>query len=479
MNVPSFEFLAFAAIAALVFNLFRYAGWRQAVLLVTNLIFFASLVHGVVACLPFLLFLAVGYGLMRLAQRTAEGDGRVLFGASVVALILLFAWLKKYGFFPAQVFLDFPYATIGLSYVFFRVLHLIIDARGGGLPAITPLAYINYTLNFTALISGPIQRYPDYKEQADSLSRPRLVGAGRALERIAVGFFKVFLLSHVFHDLQLQALGALPEAVGTWALVAQGVIVAASYPLFLYCNFSGYTDVVIGVGYFFGLRLPENFNNPFIAENFINFWSRWHMSLSNWLKTYVYNTLLMKLMERFPARAIEPFLGVLAFFVTFFLVGIWHGQTSEFVMFGLLQGGGVAVNKLYQIQMAQRLGKKPYKALCANPLYLIASRGLTFTWFAFTLFWFWSTWGQIEAYYSALGGAGAVLVWGVIWVGAALVIECVRLAWALLLRIKAGDAPLALSRYTRTVGITVIATLTTVFILLANSPAPDIVYKTF
>jgi D-alanyl-lipoteichoic acid acyltransferase DltB (MBOAT superfamily) len=479
MNVPSFEFLGFAVLAALVFNLVSNAGWRAMVLLVTNVIFFASLMQGVVSCVPFLAFLAFGFILLRLAEKTAGQDNRLLLGASVVAIVLVFAWLKKYGFFPAQAFLDFPYATVGLSYVFFRVLHLVIDARGGTLPPISLLGYVNYTLNFTALISGPIQRYPDYRAQADTVSRPDLLSLGRAVERIFIGFFKVFVLSHLLHDLQGQALSLLPEAAGTWAIVVQGVIIAVSYPLFLYCNFSGYTDVVIGVGYWFGLRLPENFNNPFIAENFINFWGRWHMSLSNWLKTYVYNTLLMSLMERFPARAVEPFLAVIAFFVTFFLVGLWHGQTSEFVMFGILQGGGVAVNKLYQIQMAHRLGKKQYKALSAQPLYVMAARGLTFAWFAFTLFWFWSSWGQIQAYYATLGWEGAVLVWVAVWLGASVVIEAVRRLWGLVLLIKAGETPVATSRYTRTVCITVVATLTTAFILIASSPAPDIVYKTF
>jgi alginate O-acetyltransferase complex protein AlgI len=479
MNVPSFEFLGFAAIAAVAFNLFRVAAWRQVVLLAANIIFFASQMQSIVSCVPFLLFLVFGFVLMRLAQKTAGDNNRLLFVTSLVALVLVFAWLKKYGFFPSQAFLSFPYATIGLSYVFFRVLHLVIDARGGTLPSITPLGYANYTLNFTALISGPIQLYPDYKDQTDKLSRPNVVIIGRALERIVTGFLKVFVLSHILHDMQGQALSLLPETMGMWGLVAQGMIVAVSYPLFLYCNFSGYTDVVIGVGYFFGLKLPENFNNPFIAENFINFWGRWHMSLSNWLKTYVYYTLLLKLMERFPARAVEPFLGVIAFFVTFFLVGIWHGQTSEFVMFGILQGGGVAVNKLYQIQMAQRLGKKNYKALCAQPLYVIAARGLTFTWFTFTLFWFWSNWEQIGAFYASLGWVGTLLMWGAVWAGASAVIEIVRNMWQWALLVKAGDTSVVRSRYTRTVCVTIFATLTTVFILLSNSPAPDIVYKTF
>lgn len=139
MNVPSFEFLGFAAIAAVVFNLSRSAVWRQAVLFAANITFFASQMQGVVSCIPFLLFLAFGFVLMRLAQKTAGDNNRLLFATSLVALVLVFAWLKKYGFFPSQTFLSFSYATVGLSYVFFRVLHLVIDARGGTLPSITPL----------------------------------------------------------------------------------------------------------------------------------------------------------------------------------------------------------------------------------------------------------------------------------------------------------------------------------------------------
>ena len=77
--------------------------------------------------------------------------------------------------------------------------------------------------------------------------------------------------------------------------------------------------------------MPENFDWPFLAENFIAFWGRWHITLSNWLKTYVYTPLLMSSMRRFPAPSLEPYLGAFAYFVTFFLVGAWHGQTSMFL----------------------------------------------------------------------------------------------------------------------------------------------------
>jgi hypothetical protein len=88
-------------------------------------------------------------------------------------------------------------------------------------------------------------------------------------------------------------------------------VVVAPYPFYLYCNFSGYTDVVIGIARFLRIKLPENFDRPFSSLNFLEFWSRWHMTLSNWLKTYVYYPLLMTLMRKFLSRTIEPFLGVI------------------------------------------------------------------------------------------------------------------------------------------------------------------------
>ena len=192
MNVPSFTFLAFAAIAALLFNLRAGLAWRRAILLITNLVFFASFSRDLLAYLPFILFLALGFGGLRLvAARRSRGA----FLLAALPVIAAFFWLKRYSFIPDAAFLPFPYMAIGLSYVFFRVLHLVIDAHEGTLPGeVGLLSYVNYTLNFTALVSGPIQRYQDYHHM-ESVEPPplRLIDAGVALERIVIGFFNLFL----------------------------------------------------------------------------------------------------------------------------------------------------------------------------------------------------------------------------------------------------------------------------------------------
>jgi hypothetical protein len=106
----------------------------------------------------------------------------------------------------------------------------------------------------------------------------------------------------------------------------------------------------------FGKRYPQNFNAPFSSFNFIDFWSRWHMSLTFWLRDYVYTPLVKLLMQTNLPRSYDPYLGVTAYFIVFFLIGIWHGSTVIFAVYGLVLALGVSINKLYQTLMAvQRL----------------------------------------------------------------------------------------------------------------------------
>lgn len=479
MNTGSIEFLGFGIAAAVLYNLCQPVAWRQAVLLVANLCFLATFAFDAKACLPLAGFLLLGYLGLRLMQ---YHSGRKAFVPLLIAIIGAFFWLKKYTFLPAASFLHFAYATIGLSYIFFRVLHLVIEAHSDELPdPIGVASYLNYTLNFLTLVSGPIQRYQDFAATHLAEKRPPLnvLTVGQAIDRVAVGCFKVLVAALVFSAIQKQALGALSLAQPFGERVLTGVEIAVSYPFYLFCNFSGYTDTVIGLGKLLRFALPENFDRPFSSDNFMNFWSRWHMTLSQWLKSYVYNPLLIALMRTFPSPSFEPFFAVFALFVAFFLVGVWHGRTSEFLVFGLLQGGGVAANQLYQILMIKSLGRKKFKAISGNRVYQALSRGLTFTFFTFSLFWFWSTWTQMRHISEILRAPGLLAVWLAIFGAATLVLEAYELLRSQILSIKSNDEPILLSRYARTVIVTALVVITVAVTSLLNVPAPDIVYKSF
>jgi D-alanyl-lipoteichoic acid acyltransferase DltB (MBOAT superfamily) len=298
------------------------------------------------------------------------------------------------------------------------------------------------------------------------------------LERIVRGVFKVSVLAMLLRALQQDALTELIHPSPGPKFYA-AFRVAIIYPLFLYANFSGYIDVVIALARLMRIRLPENFDRPFAASSVLDFWTRWHMTLSNWFKRYFYNPLLVALMRRIPSPAMEPFLGVFCFFVTFFLIGVWHGRTSEFLIFGLLTGTGISINKLWQLGLTRAMGRKGYKALAQDYLYSAFGSGLNFVWFAFTLFWFWADWKQLDRIFSALSVADWLGVWAAAWLVVTVLLALWEWMRAALLSIKMFGEPVLTSRYARMVYATALGLAVVALTALLNQGPPDIVYKAF
>ena len=478
MDTASFQFVCFGLCVALISNFSRRRAWRSAVLMLASLLFLGLLAHQPALFVPLAGFLLLGFAGLKAIER--GWSKRIVW--PVCAVILAYIWLKKYAFLPGTGFLHFPYFTLGLSYIFFRVLHLQIDA--GDTREKNPVglgAYLLYTLNFTTFVSGPIQRYGDFARDQFA-AEPISLGwgmIGLQIERIIRGFFKVNVAAALLLALHEDAFVQLTHGGPLELKLNAAFRLSVIYPIYLYCNFSGYIDVVIALARLMRLRLPENFDRPFSATSFIDFWSRWHITLSNWLKTYVYNPLLLALMRRFDSIKLQPFLGVVCFFVTFFLIGVWHGRTPEFIFFGVLQGSGVALNKMWQLALTRAIGRQKYKSLGANFFYSSFARGLTFSWFALTLYWFWGSWGEIGQLYHAIAHGLWLAVWTAIWLAATVVLASWEWLRAMLLMPKIASGPLLLTRYARVVYATALGFVSLVMTLLLNQPAPDIVYKAF
>jgi D-alanyl-lipoteichoic acid acyltransferase DltB (MBOAT superfamily) len=478
MDSASFAFVAFGLVVAIVTNCNHSRVWRSAVLLVASFVSLGLLFPQPLLLLPLLGFLILGYGTLLLMNRGWHKS----IGWSVLAIVMAYVWLKKYTFIPAGSFLPFSYRTLGLSYIFFRVLHLVVDASASDEKKHIGLGpYLLYTLNFTTLISGPIQRYEDFA--ADQFAETPIPLDGRTialqLERIVRGFFKVNVLAMLLDIFRTDALAQLTQPLPAAVRVFGAFRLVLVYPLFLYCNFSGYIDIVIGLARLMRLRLPENFDRPFSAASVMEFWTRWHITLSKWLKMYVYNPLLLALMRRLPSLKLQSYLGVLCFFVTFFLIGIWHGRTSEFVVFGLLTGAGISVNKLWQLSLLRHMGRKAYKDLGENHFYRAFGRGLNFVWFSFTLIWFWADWQHIARIFLSLTAAE----WFGVWTAACVFATAVLAFWELLrdalLSIGSTDGPLLLNRYARVIYASSFVLVAFVVTILLNQPAPGIIYKAF
>jgi D-alanyl-lipoteichoic acid acyltransferase DltB (MBOAT superfamily) len=456
MSICSATFLCFATLVVLGWHGLHASRARELLLLVANLAFFASLAESVSELVPMVLFLAAGYAAVRARARWA-----------IVVLVGAFCWLKKYWFLAPVGFLDKPYVTIGFSYVLFRVLHLVIDSRTSSeIAGIRPLAYVNYTLGFTALVAGPIHRFEDY-------ARPPLpvdfTVVRASLERIAGGYFKLVVVAPALGTLHGAALKAFD---GVWLHnVLAGAACLAAWPLFLYFNFSGYVDIVVGIARLIGVALPENFNRPFEARSFIEFWARYHMTLSNWLRDYVYAPLLRVMMTRLPPGTPDVLLGLVACFVTFFLIGIWHGPTAMFALYGVMLAVGVSINKLYQVAMVERLGRARYKTLAAGETYAACARGLTFTWYSLSMVCFWSSAGQASGMLKALGLAGTLGCISILFVAATVVPGGLQWARAHLERLG--------TPHWRAIGAAAAVLACVIVRILSDSAAPDVIYKAF
>jgi alginate O-acetyltransferase complex protein AlgI len=411
MDFTSFAYLAFVSAAVLVFNASRSFRFRQCVLLAANLIFLASFVRSPEQLAPLAAFLLLGYAATLWVRRWQQGW---VLGSTVALIVFVFVVLKRYAFLPAGVGLPFLYLQIGLSYILFRVLQMVIDSAGGEPEArLSPLNFINFTCNFLCFVSGPIQRSNEYLADLQQLTRKVDEAlAFAAMHRIVKGFVKLAVISAIANFLFANLSGPLLAETTTlagWRYAAQYAASAIAYTFYLYYNFSGYMDIVIGIGWLLGQNLPENFNRPFSARNIFEFWARWHMTLSEWFKTYLFNPLMKFMATRVTAAGLLPYLGVIAFFVTFFVMGVWHGSTGVFVIYGLVMGAGASLNKLWQVFMTNRLGKKRYRSLGESFAYATLARGLMFAFFAIAVTALWVNMEQLMLLAHRLGAGGVAL----------------------------------------------------------------------
>jgi alginate O-acetyltransferase complex protein AlgI len=379
--------------------------------------------------------------------------------------------------------LPFPYLIVGLSYILFRVLQVMVDARSGSLPGrIGPLASFRYTCNFLCFVSGPIQRYQDFATmdglEVVALDADRVY---QAFSRIVTGYLKVVVIAasadYFFKSLSPQLFDAVPLGLLKLSVLYGGCV--AAYTAYVYFNFAGYMDIVIGFGLLLGQVLPENFNRPFTARSFLEFWQRWHMTLSEWFKLYLFNPFLMFLMTHFTSPALTAYLGVAAFFVTFLVMGVWHGTTLVFVIYGLLMGAGASINKLWQIVCTARLGKKRYRALSQTTAYVYFARGITIAYFAIAVTCLWvPELPRFLALSGRLGAAGVCITFVLLALGfgaVTLVLDSVS-AWiagrdGALRAVSASLVYKNLSLAGRILAVLAIASL--------FSAPPDFVYKAF
>jgi len=227
---------------------------------------------------------------------------------------------------------------LGFSYIAFRLLHTIRDRQSGRLPAVSLSEYVIYVIFFPALTAGPIDRIERF---VGDLRHPLLLtpdDLGEAGKRLVLGLFKKFAVADVLAMIALNPTNALQirSAGWAWALLY-------AYAFQIYFDFSGYTDIAIGLGRLLGIKLPENFNAPYLKPNLTQFWNNWHMTLTQWFRAYFFNPVTRALRSGKKPLPIPAIIFVTQV-ATMVLIGLWHGVTLNFMAWGLWHGLGLFVH---------------------------------------------------------------------------------------------------------------------------------------
>ncbi|MCS7011355.1 MAG: hypothetical protein NZL98_08295, partial [Anaerolineales bacterium] len=225
--------------------------------------------------------------------------GRLALAGAVILLLVLFVILKV-PFLSLQVSLflrsinEQSSATasaldlrwLGFSYIAFRLLHTVRDRQSGRLPIVSLAEFVIYVIFFPALSAGPIDRLERF---VGDLRRPfqrSVEDIGEGGRRVLVGMFKKFAVADTLSLIALNEVNAAQVNGAIW-----GWILLYAYAFQIYYDFSGYTDIAIGLGRLMGFKLPENFNAPYLKPNLTQFWNNWHMTLTQWFRAYFFNPL--------------------------------------------------------------------------------------------------------------------------------------------------------------------------------------------
>ncbi len=230
---------------------------------------------------------------------------------------------------------------LGVSFFTFEFIHYAADCYAGRIKGSTIRQYMGFIYFFPTMVAGPIKRFQEFTPQVETARfDPRLAVQGAA--RIAIGLVKKHVLSDTFalwsDQLNTQALYTADRfTILGWVL---------AYGMKIYFDFSGYSDIAIGSGNLFGVRIPENFNWPYLSRNIAEFWRRWHISLGRWIFDYIYTPLGGSLKGEYRTA--------LNLGITFGLSGLWHGAAYNFVVWGLWHGVLMIVHRFWKNHLVPR-----------------------------------------------------------------------------------------------------------------------------
>jgi alginate O-acetyltransferase complex protein AlgI len=345
MLFSSLTFLFVFLPTVLLFYYLSPKTWRNNVLLVFSLLFFAW--GGISNTLLFILSILVNFAISKrineqINKKTWLTAG-LIFNLTVLvackylgflsdnlnALLQLFSGEKSDIIPTLKIALP-----LGISFYTFHQMSMLWDAyRNNEKVTLRLLDSALYVAFFPQLIAGPIVRYKEIIGQIQA-RRETMNMFQKGIERFIIGLGKKVILANTMAELADEVFSYNPDELST----AAAWIGITAYSLQIYFDFSGYSDMAIGLGRMFGFELPMNFNYPYLARGIQDFWRRWHISLSTWFRDYVYIPL--------GGNRVNPTRLYFNLFLVFILTGLWHGATWSFVFWGLFHGMFIIIERL-------------------------------------------------------------------------------------------------------------------------------------
>ncbi len=348
MLFSSIPFLFYFLPAVLAVYFLVPQRWKNGVLLLFSLMFYGWGEPKYLVLMAVSILAGYGFGLL-IGKHPQTRRGRLWLILSTVVSLGLLGWFKYAGFVAQSLNgLGFSLLVpqialpIGISFYTFQILSYTIDVYRGQVPPQKNLIWFGaYVSLFPQLIAGPIVRYSHVAQQLESRAHS-VEKAGLGARRFLIGLSKKVLIANQLGQLcQLYRSASQPSVLFVW-------LYAVGFAMQIYFDFSGYSDMAIGLGKIFGFDLMENFDYPFLSRSVSEFWRRWHMSLGGWFRDYLYIPLGGSRVNR-PRWAFN-------LLVVWALTGLWHGAAWNFVAWGLLFALLLAVEKLW---LGKRLDRLP------------------------------------------------------------------------------------------------------------------------
>ena len=279
--------------------------------------------------------LIIVYGYLIIRKKT---DNKFIYGFALFCSMLPVIITKL------SVKLSFgPIGFIGLSYLNFKAIQMIIEIYDGTIKEIKFSTLIYFLLFFPTLSSGPIDRYRRFEEDLSKvIPRNEYVNEYlyTGIKKIIIGLGYKFVLAYIINTLWM-------SKIPTDITFFNGLNYMYAYSLYLFFDFAGYSSFAVGTSYIIGIKTPDNFNKPFLSKDMKEFWTRWHISLSKWFGDYLYSRIVLNSMRKklFKNRFRASHFAQM---VTMLTMGIWHGLEWFYIIYGLYQGGVLVLTDIVQ-----------------------------------------------------------------------------------------------------------------------------------